>query len=193
MFSAIYEGQVTPMTQADSKLIALARKGDVQAITTLINSRTQPKGITAKVAIKGDCLQLLLEAQEVPEQQALASLSRSLLTSLKISGIHRVKLYGRRKGDEFPAWNTEFETVEKTPLQPNSVSTKPVSAPSKPTSTPARIVSASAKSTSKFGSFFQLSSSLSKTPEQQKISKSKAYEYGNAGAVLGFIISLPSV
>jgi hypothetical protein len=179
------------MTQDDSKLIGLARKGDLQAIAALINRRTQPKGITTKVSINGDCLQLLLEAQEPPEQQALASFARSFLTSLRIPGIYRVKLYGRKQGEEIPAWNTEFETVEPA-LQPPQTASKPAIASIK-SSTPVGIATKTTKSSSKFGSSFQLSSSIPRTPEQQKIAKSKAYEYGIAGAVLGFIISLPSV
>lgn len=179
------------MTQDDSKLIGLARKGDVQAIATLINRRTQFKGISTKVSINGDCLQLLLEAQEPPEQQVLTSFARSLLTSLRIPGIYRVKLYARKQGEEIPAWNTEFETVEPT-LQPPQTVSKPVIA-SVNSSTPLGIATKITKSSPKFGGSFQLSSSIPKTPEQQKIAKSKAYEYGIAGAVLGFIISLPSV
>lgn len=34
---------------------------------------------------------------------------------------------------------------------------------------------------------------ISSTLEQRKIAKSKAYEYGIGGAILGFIVSLPSV
>jgi hypothetical protein len=179
------------MTQDDSKLIGLARKGDVQAIAALINRRTHPKGITTKVSINGDCLKLLLESQENPEQQVLASFARSLLMSLRIPGIYRVKLYGRKQGEEIPAWNTEFEIVEPALQTPQTVS-KPAIASIK-SSMPVGIATKTTKSSSKFSGSFQLSSSIPKTPEQQKISKSKACEYGIAGAVLGFIISLPSV
>ena len=54
----------------DSQLIGLARKGDVQAITTLTNARTQQKGITTKVSINGDCLQLLFEAKVPPSKKS---------------------------------------------------------------------------------------------------------------------------
>jgi len=160
------------MTESNSTLTKLANKGDVQAITTLINHHTQSKGITAKVAIKGDCLQVLLEGQEAPEQQALTNFARRILTTLKINGIYRVNLYGRKTGDEFPAWNVEFEIVAQTPVQRASTPTEP---------------------TSKLGSSFRLSSNSPQTPQQEKIAKSKALEYGIAGAVFGLIISFPSV
>jgi hypothetical protein len=172
------------MTQDDTQLIGLARKSDVQAIETLINRRTRPYGITTKVSINGDCLKILLESQEIPEKEVQSSYARSFLTSLKIPGIYRVKLYGRKQGDEIPDWNTEFEIVEPA-LQPPQTVSKP--------STPIRITKTKTKSSSKFSSYFHFPSSNSNTSQQQKIAKSKAYEYGIAGAILGFIISLPSV
>ena len=175
----------------DSKLIGLARKGDVQAITTLINGRTQQKGITTKVSINGDCLQLLFEAKVRPEQEVLASYTRNLLKSLRIPGIYRVNLYGREQGEEIPVWNTEFETVEPT-LQSPQIASKPAMSAMK-SSKPVGIATKTTKPSSKLGGSFQLASSIPNTPEQQKIAKSKAYEYGISGAILGFVISLPSV
>ena len=181
------------MTQSDQTIIGLARKGDVSSITTIVNRRTHPKGINTRASIKGDCLQLLLESQEVPKQQEIVTLIQSLLVSLKISNVHRVKLYGRKKGEKLPEWNVEFEVVgyssDQTPSSSRStprVSTKSVSTVIKPT-----VVST--KSNLNFGGSFQLSSSLPQTPEQQKISRSKAYEYGIGGAIFGLIVSLPSV
>lgn len=173
------------MTESNSTLAKLANKGDVQAITTLINRYVQSKGITAKVAIKGDCLQVLLEAQEAPEQQALTNFARRILTTLKINGIYRVNLYGRKTGDEFPEWNIQFEIVAQTPDQPVSTPIKLALTPTEPTS--------------KLGGSFGLSSNspqtpqTPQTPQQEKIAKSKALEYGIAGAVFGLIISFPSV
>ncbi|WP_277926746.1 MULTISPECIES: hypothetical protein [Nostoc] len=41
------------MTQPN--LLELAKQGDAQAIASLINRQLQPKGITAKVALKDAC------------------------------------------------------------------------------------------------------------------------------------------
>ncbi|WP_068820453.1 hypothetical protein [Phormidesmis priestleyi] len=179
------------MSQPDSALVGRARQGDVQAIATLFNQRTQPKGVTTKVAIKGDCLQLLLASQDAPPQQTTTTFVRSTLTKLKISGVHRVKLYGQKQGDDFPAWNTEFEIVEPDSSQTSphaETSTTPITIP-KPIQTNA-IVN---KQKSLLGDSFRISSAVPKTSEQQKISKSMAYEYGIGGAILGLLFSLPSV
>lgn len=93
-------------------LLALAKQGNDQAIASLINRSLQPKGITAKVAIKGGCLQVMLESTQVPNQQVLVEFVRKGITGLDIASIQKVKVYGRQTGEEFPAWSHEFEVAE---------------------------------------------------------------------------------
>ncbi len=97
------------MTQPN--LLELAKQGDAQAIASLMNRQLQPKGITAKVALKHACLQIMLESDQVPNQQALVAFLRKGITGLGTASIERVKIYGRQTGEEFPAWNQEFELV----------------------------------------------------------------------------------
>jgi hypothetical protein len=106
------------MTQTN--LLELAKQGNVEAIASLINRQLQPKGITAKVALKDACLQVMLESPEVPDQQALVTFIRKRITGLRVASIERVKVYGRQAGEEFPAWNQEFEiVVQVNPSSPN--------------------------------------------------------------------------
>lgn len=95
------------MTQLN--LLELAKQGNVEAIASLINHQLQAKGITAKIALKGACLQVMLESPEVPDQQALVTFVRKGIIGLGATSIERVKVYGRQDGEEFPAWNQEFE------------------------------------------------------------------------------------
>lgn len=98
-------------------LLELAKRGDVQAIASLMNLSLQPKGITAKVALKDRCLQVMLEAAQVPNQQTLVEFVRKGITGLGVPSIEIVKVYGRQTGEEFPAWNKEFEIgVPKIPV-----------------------------------------------------------------------------
>jgi DNA-binding transcriptional regulator YhcF (GntR family) len=97
------------MTQPN--LLELAKQGDAQAIASLMNRQLQPKGITAKVALKDACLQIMLESAQVPNQQALVAFIRKSIVGLGAASIERVKIYGRQTGEEFPAWNQEFELV----------------------------------------------------------------------------------
>ncbi|MFN6517406.1 MAG: DUF4429 domain-containing protein [Nostoc sp. CreGUA01] len=92
-------------------ILELAKQGDPQAIAFLMNRQLQPKGIIAKVALKDACLQVMLESAEVPNQQALVVFIRKGITGLGAASIERVKIYGRKIGEEFPDWSLEFELL----------------------------------------------------------------------------------
>jgi hypothetical protein len=100
------------MTQLN--LLELAKQGNVEAIASLMNRQLQSKGITAKVALKNACLQVMLESPEVPDQQALVTFVCKGITGLGVASIERVKIYGRQAGEDFPAWNQEFELAGLT-------------------------------------------------------------------------------
>lgn len=106
------------MTLAESNRLELARQGDCRAIAEII-SQSLPKEIIAKVSLKGDCLKVMLESADVPEQKALVELIRQMVTDLNPGLIRQVKVYGREIEDDFPNWHEEFAleslvSVEKT-------------------------------------------------------------------------------
>ncbi|QZZ21225.1 hypothetical protein J5X98_01610 [Leptothermofonsia sichuanensis E412] len=93
--------------------LELARQGNPKAIAFLINRSLQPKGITAKVNVKGDCLQVLLEAVEVPDQQILAPYVLKGVRGLGIEPIQKLIIYGRKQGETTPTWTQEFELKDE--------------------------------------------------------------------------------
>ncbi|MEH1890612.1 MAG: TM2 domain-containing protein [Nostoc sp.] len=97
------------MTNVQHNLLQLAKQGDPKAIAALMNRSLQPKGVTAKVAFKDGCLQIMLESAQVTEQQALVAFVRKGITNLETALIERVKIYGKCLGEEFPVWNQELE------------------------------------------------------------------------------------
>ncbi len=97
------------MTNVQPNLLQLAKQGDPKAIAALMNRSLQPKGVTAKVAFKDGCLQIMLESAQVTDQQALVAFVRKGITSLETALIERVKIYGKCLGEEFPVWNQELE------------------------------------------------------------------------------------
>jgi uncharacterized protein (DUF697 family) len=101
-------------TTTQPNLLELAKQGNAQAIATLMNRQLQTKGITAKAALKEECLQIILESAQVPNQQALVVFIRKGITNLGAEPIKKVKVYGRQIGEEFPAWNEEFSVVAQT-------------------------------------------------------------------------------
>jgi hypothetical protein len=95
------------MTQPN--LLELAKQGDTQAIASLMNRHLYPKGITAKVAFKDACLEVILESAQVLNQQILLAFIRKGLTALGAVSIESVKVYGQQIGKEFPDWSKEFD------------------------------------------------------------------------------------
>lgn len=156
------------MTQTSSP-VELARQRDIKAIANLVNSRTTPLNTTAKISLKGDVLQLMLESEEEPDQERLIPIVQGLLVKLKIVGVERVRVYGRSMGQEVPEWTSEFEIIE-------TQATSPAPTPSVPQK---KIKS------------FQIAGALSGTPQQERIDKSKALAFSLSGAVVGLLICSP--
>lgn len=90
-----------------SNLVETAKQGDPAAIAQLINRSLQPKGITAKVALRDDCLKIILEASPAPSGE-LSDYIYKGISNLDIPTIQGLTVYGRNSGDEFPAWTREF-------------------------------------------------------------------------------------
>lgn len=103
-------------TTNQSNLLELAKQGNARAIATLINRQLEPKGITAKTALKNGCLQIMLESAQAPNQQSLVAFVRKGITSLGAESIERVMVYGRQTDEEFPVWSEELELAPHNPF-----------------------------------------------------------------------------
>lgn len=100
-------------------LEVLARQGDVKAIATLINQNL--RGANAKVSLKGDCLQVMLEAAQVPEQKAMVSLIKTEILKLEIQPVTAMKLYGKQADEDFPDWYEEVSLISSTDIRSTEV------------------------------------------------------------------------
>ena len=80
-------------------------------LAMLMNQTLEPNGISAKASLKDGCLQVMFESDTAPEVQQMVAFTGGILKKLKPGTIARVRLYGRQRGDEFPAWNREFELL----------------------------------------------------------------------------------
>ncbi|BAY11437.1 hypothetical protein [Calothrix sp. NIES-2098] len=107
------------MTQLNT--LELAKQGDTNAINTLIIEWLGLPSITAKTSLKQDCLQVMLESANIPEQNSLVPLIHHGLIDLGIQTLKKVKIFGREAGEDFPDWQQEFELE----VQPNSPSSTP--------------------------------------------------------------------
>lgn len=109
------------MTASQPNLLELAKQGDARAIAALMNRQLQPKGIIAKVALKDGCLQVILEATQVPtDQQSLIDFIRKGILGLGNESIQRIKVYGRKAGEEFPDWTEECEVTRVPNTSPTT-------------------------------------------------------------------------
>ncbi|HEY9611737.1 GUN4 domain-containing protein [Allocoleopsis sp.] len=105
-------------------LSELARQGDVKAINTLINQWVKLHGVTAKVRLRSDCLQVMLESAEFPNQQAMVELLNSQVSKLEIKSVKTMKLFGKQTDEDFPDWHQEIslDSKSKVPSQQFAVS-----------------------------------------------------------------------
>ena len=89
--------------------MAAAKAGDPRAIAALINRSLAVKGITAKVSAKHQSLSVFLEAETLPEKEAIAPFIQKGINSLSLTAIQNVKVYGRCKGNDMPDWQYQFQ------------------------------------------------------------------------------------
>jgi hypothetical protein len=102
---------------AQSSLLELAKQGDADAISALINHQFNPKGITAKTAVTDGCLQIILEAATLPPEEKIVSYIKNSMNKLGAASISKVLIYGKNAGNEFPLWQNEFAlNIIQTPL-----------------------------------------------------------------------------
>jgi tetratricopeptide (TPR) repeat protein len=97
------------MTSSHAITLAQAKQGDVKAIASWLNSKLQPKGITAKASIKNSCLHIMLESAKVPPQKPLVDSLQKVFSSFSVNDCHEVKVYGRQTGEEIPDWTESFK------------------------------------------------------------------------------------
>jgi hypothetical protein len=97
------------MTNPQPNLLELAKQGNPRAIAVLMNRPLQPRGITADVMVQGNLLEVTLEAEQTPNQNALAQFVHKGLSNLNITSINRVRLSGKRRGHVEADWTQEFE------------------------------------------------------------------------------------
>lgn len=89
----------------------LAKQGDPEAISSLINHLLQDKGVTTKAALMDACLLVLLKSAHVPEQQSSVAFIRKVMTSLGVESIKSLQVYGKQIGETYPSWG---ETLDLT-------------------------------------------------------------------------------
>ncbi|MEG4941999.1 CapA family protein [Microcoleus sp. F4-D5] len=122
------------MSQQD--ILNLAKEGDARAIAFLIGQALESFGVTAKASLENDTLHLLLEAEQLPAEEACLRVAVKGLQRLQPNNIYSVTVYGRRGGQQLPAWTQTVEFKKRlTPApvsEPVAVSATAASLPAAP-------------------------------------------------------------
>jgi positive phototaxis protein PixI len=101
-----------PQTAEIESILTLAKQGDPGAIAALINRSLNPKGITARVGWKNQCLGILLEALPIPDQEDMITFIRQSLGELQPESVRLLKIGGYQPGQSVPVWYKEIELEE---------------------------------------------------------------------------------
>ena len=97
----------------------LAKQGNPQGIASWLEGQLQSEGITASANLDGDCLDVILEAEQVPIEDRVVDFVRTELTNLQPDSIRKVKVEGRESGQIVAAWSQEF-SLENSNFEPQS-------------------------------------------------------------------------
>ncbi|NJO79837.1 MAG: hypothetical protein HC827_15875 [Cyanobacteria bacterium RM1_2_2] len=97
---------------AQHSIVKLAEQGEPRAIAFLLTRTLQKYGIMARANLKGNCLKLLLEGEQVPHQTTMVKLVSRGMQKLNVAAIQTVKLYGRKLDAPVPAWR---QVIKLTP------------------------------------------------------------------------------
>ena len=106
------------MSQQD--ILNLAKEGDPRAIAFLIGQALQSFGVTAKASRENDSLHLLLEAQQLPAEEACIRVAVKGLERLQPNNVYSLTVYGRRGGQQLPAWTQTVELKKRPTPAPVS-------------------------------------------------------------------------
>ncbi|WP_445246848.1 CapA family protein [Microcoleus sp. OTE_8_concoct_300] len=106
------------MSQQD--ILNLAKEGDARAIAFLIGQALESFGVTAKASRENDSLHLLLEAEQLPAEEACLRVAVKGLQRLQPNNVYSLTVYGRRSGQQLPAWTQTIELKKRQTPAPVS-------------------------------------------------------------------------
>ena len=106
---------------SQEKMLEAAKEGNPQVIAAMINRSLEAKGISVKVSNNNGCLNIIVEAQEIPKQDIVVDFLRNGISKLKPLGISKVVVQGRALGQEITAWQESFNLRPSTQSSFNQV------------------------------------------------------------------------
>lgn len=93
--------------------LELAKNGNSKAIAVLINRQLQPQGIKAKVSLSHKILQVILEANEIPDKESLTPFIYKGLKKLGVNDIERLAIHGKAFEQESFSWSGHYSMTQE--------------------------------------------------------------------------------
>ncbi|WP_088894974.1 hypothetical protein [Leptolyngbya ohadii] len=115
-----------------SQVQQLAKRGDPKAIAALINQSFNPKGLSVRAAVKGSCLQILVQSPNPINQQTVVSFISKGLKTLSPQGITTVRICAQQTDEVTPAWVEEVQMEIFPPIPPTAFTAPPTPSTSIP-------------------------------------------------------------
>ena len=95
------------MTYTEDNLKEQAQSGNADAIANWLHHELSNQDIMVTADLKDNLLEVHLDADPVPDRYELFEWVRNQLTTLEPQGIGRLKIYGRKLGNNTPIWSQE--------------------------------------------------------------------------------------
>lgn len=92
--------------------LELAKQGDVDAIASSITYLLQDQAVIVKALCKDDCLMVLLESTQIPDQELSVQNIQKLMNKLAIPTINNIKIFAKEKGKDKAAWIKSLKITE---------------------------------------------------------------------------------
>ncbi|HEY9832618.1 MAG TPA: hypothetical protein V6D26_18685 [Stenomitos sp.] len=119
------------------QLLEQAKQGEPRAIALLIANSLEAQGIAVKTNLKGDCLRVMLESSQVPNQSAMVAFIRRGMMKLGAASIKTVKVYGKLAEASTLAWSQDIDLEDAIALScPSSNSLPQIASSTKKSTSP---------------------------------------------------------
>jgi hypothetical protein len=119
------------------QLLEQAKQGEPRAIALLIANSLEAQGIAVKTNLKGDCLRVMLESSQVPNQSTMVAFIRRGMIKLGAASIKTVKVYGKLAEASTLAWSQDIDLEDAIALScPSSNSLPQIASSTKKSTSP---------------------------------------------------------
>jgi hypothetical protein len=111
-----------------SDALAAAKQGNPSAIAAFLTHYLRTRSLKVKAASAADCLNLLVEGEELPDQQWVVGQIIHEVKALGVESIAVLQIYGKCATESKPQWSHRFDLAQDVPpeLEPEPIVIDPI-------------------------------------------------------------------